>query len=61
MGEAKAGRDSADGFEWTESGKTLEAYTWEEYEELSPEKQEAFYQWFGTVEEFEAWMDSANP
>ena len=46
---------------WDLSGKTPEAYTWEEYQALSPEKQDAFYLWFGSKEAFEAWMESAQP
>lgn len=46
---------------WNETGKSPDAYTWEEYQELSPEKQEAFYQWFGSREAFEAWMAIAKP
>ena len=36
-------------------------YTWAEYQALSPEKQEIFFQWFGSVEAFEQWMESVKP
>ena len=46
---------------WDKSGKTPDEYTWEEYQRLSAEDQEKFYQWFGSVEAFEEWMDSVKP
>lgn len=47
-------------FQWNEPGKAPNEYTWEEYQTLTPEKQEAFYQWFESVTDFEAWMESAK-
>ena len=46
---------------WNKSGKNPDAYTWEEYQALSPKEQDAFYQWFGSVDAFEAWMKAAKP
>lgn len=48
-------------FSWDESGKQPDDYTWEEYLALSPEKKEAFYQWFPSREEFENWRNYAQP
>jgi len=47
--------------EWNKPGKTPDAYTWEEYQALSTEEQEAFYLWFASAEEFEAWMTGVKP
>ena len=46
---------------WDKPGKTPDAYTWKEYQSLTQEEQEAFYQWFGTAGAFEAWMAKAKP
>ena len=45
---------------WDKSGKKPNKYTWAEYEALSPEDQESFYQWFGSIEDFEAWMNTVK-
>lgn len=45
--------------EWDYARKPNE-YTWEEYQALSPQEQEAFYLWFSSTEAFEAWMRSVN-
>lgn len=45
--------------EWNKAGKLPNAYTWEEYQQLTPEEQDAFFRWFGSVELFEAWMAAA--
>ena len=45
--------------DWAE--KKPDAYTWEEYQALSREEQEAFFQWFGSMDAFEQWMVSAKP
>ena len=47
-------------FQWNEPGKAPNEYTWEEYQALTPEKQEAFYQWFESITDFEAWMESVQ-
>lgn len=47
--------------QWDESVKLPNEYTWEEYQQLPPEKQEAFFNWFGSVEAFEVWMESVKP
>lgn len=46
---------------WNKSGKKPDEYTWAEYQALSPEEQDAFFNWFGSVEAFEAWMKTAKP
>ncbi len=46
---------------WDKPGKTPDQYTWEEYQALSPEDQDAFFLWFGSVKTFEDWMDSVKP
>lgn len=48
-------------FQWTNPGKLPNAYTWEEYDALTAEQKEAFYQWFGSTEEFENWMNQVKP
>ena len=47
--------------EWDKPGKTPDAYSWEEYRDLSYEDQERFYQWFGSRDAFEAWMNKVKP
>ena len=47
--------------QWNKPGKLPSEYTWEEYQALKPEEQEAFYGWFGSVSAFEMWMDRAKP
>lgn len=46
---------------WTTPGKTPKEYTWEEYQALSPEEQDAFYLWFDSMDAFEVWMEAAKP
>ncbi len=46
---------------WDKSGKKPDAYTWEEYQALTAKEQDAFYQWFSSMADFEAWMESARP
>lgn len=41
---------------WEAGGKQPVEYTWGEFESLSEEQQEAFFESFSEVEEFEAWM-----
>ena len=43
------------------SGKKPDQYTWEEYEALSREEQEAFFLWFDSAEAFERWLEAAKP
>ena len=45
---------------WDKAGKKPSAYTWEEYQALSPMEQDAFFSWFASVEAFEAWMEKAT-
>ena len=47
--------------EWNKPGKLPNKYTWEEYQVLTPEEQDAFFHWFGSINAFEAWMDSVKP
>ena len=47
-------------FHWDEPGKKPDAYTYEEYQALTSEQKEAFYQWFGSVEGFESWLNKAQ-
>ena len=47
---------------WEEDGaKQPSDYTWEEFNELSPEQQEIFFESFESVEDFDMWMDRVNP
>ena len=48
-------------FIWDRPGKRPDAYTWEAYQALSPEEQEAFFRWFDSVESFEMWMETVRP
>lgn len=45
---------------WESGGKKPEDYTWEEFEELTPEQQEEFFLSFSSAEAFEDWMLQAN-
>jgi hypothetical protein len=46
---------------WDKTGKQPDAYTWEEYQALSPLEQDAFFRWFGSVDAFERWMETVKP
>lgn len=46
---------------WENGGKAIEEYTWEEFEGLSGDQQEAFFEAFETVEAFEEWMEMVKP
>ncbi len=46
---------------WEEDGaKQPSDYTWEEFNELSPEQQEIFFESFESVEDFDMWMERAQ-
>ncbi len=45
---------------WENGGKLPDAYTWSEYESLTPSQREAFYDWFKSPNAFEKWMDTAQ-
>ena len=60
MDSVKPKEDNADN-SWNKPGKLPNEYTWEEYLALTPEEQDAFFQWFESVETFEAWMESVKP
>ena len=47
-------------YPWEESGKSVEEYTWAEFEDLSAAQQEAFFDAFESIEAFEAWRISAQ-
>lgn len=61
MNSAKPAETTPQAPEWNKPGKTPDEYTWEEYQALSQIEQEAFYQWFGSMNAFEAWMNSVKP
>ena len=61
LAEAMAAGNTEPVPQWDKSGKKPDAYTWEEYQALSGEEQEAFYQWFGSVSAFEAWLSEVKP
>ncbi len=42
---------------WENGGKLPSEYTWAEFEALSDDVQEAFYEWFGSNDAFIAWKD----
>lgn len=46
---------------WDDSQKQPGEYTWEEYQVLNANEQEAFYQWFESLEDFEKWMKAVKP
>lgn len=45
---------------WENDGKSVSEYTWEEFEALSLELKDAFFEAFESVEDFEAWMNNAQ-
>lgn len=45
---------------WEKGGKQPQAYTWDEFENLTDIQKEAFVESFGSNEAFEAWMESAQ-
>ena len=59
METVKPRETTASVVDWQNADKKPDEYTWEEYQELSPEEQDAFFLWFGSVEAFEAWMSEA--
>ena len=47
---------------WDAEGAAQPAdYTWADYEALSPQEKEAFFDSFSSVEDFDAWMQAVNP
>lgn len=46
---------------WENNGKSIGEYTWEEFEGLSGDQQEAFFEAFETAEAFEAWITEVQP
>lgn len=61
MNSVKPTENTEPNLEWDKPGKTPDAYTWEEYQALSPEEKDAFFLWFGSTDAFEAWMESVEP
>ena len=51
----------AAGTPWENGGKQPDEYTWEEFEALSAEHQEMFFEWFDSADAFQAWMEQAQP
>ena len=45
---------------WENGGKSVEEYTWLEFEALSPELKDAFFNTFESVEAFRTWSDRAQ-
>lgn len=45
---------------WKNGGKSIYEYTWAEFEALSPELQELFFDAFGSVEAFSSWMNKVQ-
>ncbi len=45
---------------WEHGGKKPDRYTLAEFNALSPELQEMFFEWFESDEDFDAWMDSVQ-
>lgn len=46
-------------YPWTCGGKKPDRYTYAEFETLSPELQNAFFEWFPTFEDYMRWEDNA--
>jgi hypothetical protein len=61
MGDAKPEETTATLPSWEEQEKAPDEYSWDEYQALSPEDQDAFYLWFGSKDAFESWMEAAKP
>ena len=45
---------------WENGGKTPDQYTWAEFEALTVEQQDAFVEWFSSVDAFYAWVEKAD-
>lgn len=61
MNGVKPTEIAPDDLSWDIPGKKPKDYTWEEYQALTPEEQDAFYLWFDSMQAFEAWMELAKP
>lgn len=61
MNEKKPSESEPEEPSWETSEKEPKDYTWEEYQSLTPQEQDAFYLWFGSKEAFETWMNQVNP
>lgn len=61
MDSVKPTEDTVSAIVWDLEGKQPDQYTWEEYQALSPEYQEAFFQWFASKAAFEAWVETVKP
>lgn len=60
MNAVQSGGTSEENYPWEEGGKQPSDYTWDEFEDLSAEAQEAFFNWFDDEADFEAWMHAAQ-
>lgn len=49
-----------DEFSWDQQDKALDEYTWEEFENMSPEEQIAFQNAFGSFEAFDQWLSTVQ-
>ena len=49
------------GVPWENGGKQPNEYTWEEFEALSAEYQEMFFEWFDSPDDFQEWMNQVKP
>ena len=47
-------------YPWEAGGKKPSEYTWDEFNSLNGEQQEAFVDWFASADEFEVWMNSVH-
>lgn len=54
------GTESDDVLPWEREGRSPSEYTMEEFQELTPELQETFFDSFHSPEAFEQWMNSQN-
>lgn len=61
MNRAQSAQTTSPALIWSKPGKLPNQYTWEEYQELTPEEQDAFFLWFDSVQAFEAWMEAVKP
>ncbi len=61
QGQQGSGENDDTVLPWEKSdAKQPDQYTWAEFEALSPNQQMAFQNWFGSIDEFDAWMKSVQ-
>lgn len=61
MNQVKPEDESLPDLVWDNPDKQPNEYTWEEYQALSFEEQDGFFQWFESIEAFEEWMNQVKP